>query len=316
MTCREFIHPLTTDCSADASTIIYSVAVSPNGQLVATGGTDGRAKIWRFDGKNLTAEGHVFPGMDFATVAFSPDGTLLAIGWSNGIDIISTTTWTRQRVLVLAADSVYDLGFTPNGQQIISIDRTTVYIHNVTTTAAVHTLAVAELNWYMAVSPVAAPDPVVAIGTQNGLVRVFTHTATGFVPTGPSLVVDSTGMSDTRSVKFSRDGRLLAAGGAAGLLYLWNYPLATAPTAMTVDVGLTTLSDYVNAIAFSPDNRVFAVGGGAYTSLSTWSTGTRDNLAAFLGATDWVDSIVYSPSGSAIIAGEDSCGIVLVCADN
>jgi WD40 repeat protein len=151
--------------------------------------------------------------------------------------------------------------------------------------------------------------------SRDGLVRVFTHPASGFVATGPSLVVDSTGTTHTRSVQFSRDGRLLAAGGSAGLLYLWDYPLASTPTSTTVDVGISSLSDYVNAIAFSPDNRVFAVGGGSYTSLSTWTAAARENTAAYLSASDWLDSVVYAPSGNAIIAGEDSCGTLLVCAD-
>jgi hypothetical protein len=314
--CVEFNHAATTDCTND-DPIVYSVAFSPDGQLVATGGDDHRVKIWRFDGKTLTAEGHVLPGMGgYGMVAFSPDGTMLAVGWSTGIDIWSTSTWIRQRTLVVA-DTVFDLAFTPDGAQIMSIDASgNLYAHNIGTAAALHTLAIPEKTWYLAVSPASSSPAVVAVATQMGTVRVFTHSSTGFVSITPQLLVTST---DTHplSVAFSRDGRYVAAGNGSGQLGLFAYPVVSAnPSSPIIDVGTPTLSDDVNAVAFSPDNLTVAVGGGFLPSISTWPlAGQRANLATTFNPSQDVYSITYSPNGKAIVAGEHNCGLVMVCAD-
>ena len=312
--CREVSHAKTTDCNTDDPTI-FSVAISPDGQLVATGGDDGRVKIWRFDGFNLNPEGHVLPGTGYGIVAWSPDGSLLAAGWQGGIDIYNTSSWTRQ-VMLLVTNTIYDLAFTPDGTQVISIDSDNLYAHNLTTPAALHTQPITELNWFMAVSPASSSPPVVAVGTQTGTVRVFTHTASGFVSAGQPLVADANGFH-TMSVKFSNDGKLLAAGNSSGQLMLWSYPItSTTPTSPVVDVGTPTLSDDVNTIAFSPNGTVMAVGGGFFGSLSTWPIAPpRTNLATTTLVSSDVLSIVFSPDGRAIIGGEYKCGMVVVCAD-
>src|SRR5690348_11122647 len=57
--------------------LVFSVAFSPKGDVLATGSFDNTVKLWDFkSGKEkLTLKGHTAP---VYSVAFSPDGTMIA----------------------------------------------------------------------------------------------------------------------------------------------------------------------------------------------------------------------------------------------
>ncbi len=317
-TCHEFVHSVGTDCSVSANdVIIYMVSVAPNGTLVASGGSDSRAKVWRFDGHTLTPEGHVLSGSGFAVTAFSPDSSILAVGWATGIDLWSVSTWTRLRTLTTTGQ-VYDLAFTPDGQQIMSIDSGTLYAHAIGTPAALHSMLIPESTWALAVSPAATTTPVIAVATQTGTVRAFTHSAAGFASAGPTLVADSGG-NKTLTVKFSPDGKLLAAAANDGLgtIHLWNYPLtSTTPTTPDIDILTPTDSDDVNMIDFHPSGKYLGVGAGFFQSMGVFNVAApRSIVSSYLNPTSDLISVAFSPSGAALLGGEYSCGLILVCAD-
>ena len=68
---------------------VLSVAFSPDGSRIATGGYDGSTKLWDRDGKPITSinsnQGSVY------SVAFSPDGSRIATGGDDG----STKLWDK-----------------------------------------------------------------------------------------------------------------------------------------------------------------------------------------------------------------------------
>ena len=307
--------------SAANDVAVYTVAVSPSGTLVASGGGDGRAKIWRFDGHTLTAEGHVMTmSTGFAVTAFSPDGSMLAIGWGTGIDLYNTSNLAVRLRTLTTSGQVYDSAFTPDSQQILSIDAETLYAHSVTAAAPLHSMPIPEFTWLSAVSPTAINPPVVAVATQAGTVRVFTHSASGFASAGPTLTADTTGAGNkTLTVKFSPDGKLLAASAFddTGTIHIWNYPLTSAtPTQPDIDVLTPTNSDDIAMIDFHPSGKYIGAAGGISPSMSIYNTAAPRAIVSSYTNPSWdLISLSFSPSGAALIGGEDSCGLILVCAD-
>lgn len=96
---------------------ISDIAFSPDGTLLALGGFEHTAQIWRVaDGTLLhTLEGH----SDFvSSISFSPDGTLLATGAiDNTVNIwrVADGSLIRSLNIIAAEDYVYELHFSSDG---------------------------------------------------------------------------------------------------------------------------------------------------------------------------------------------------------
>ena len=95
-----------------------------------TCGNDSRAKVWRFDGTTLTAEGHVIPIDGGGRVAFSPDGRLMAaVSWSargNAVAIYDVPAFTLRQTLIGAVDFTIDVAFSPDDQHVIVLESNNV----------------------------------------------------------------------------------------------------------------------------------------------------------------------------------------------
>ena len=316
---------------------MFGVAFSPtNSQLVVTGGGDGRVKVWTIGAnKALTAEGHVLTGQGVNVVAFSPDGSTLAIARNGKVDLASVSTWTINTAasLVVPGTSTFGVGFSPDGQKIIALGVSsnssgtgttgTLASYAVGTTQPAFTATITNA-YALAVSPVSSGGALpIAVTTNDGNMQVFNLTAAGF--SAPSTVTVTSDASYAETAAFAPQGNLLAAGGDDGYLRFWPVPVASgaASDAYPIDViAGTFFSTQVWGAGFSPDGAYIAVGGGGffdsvgYGSLTIWNAATPRTSASnefdTLQGYDII-SVAYSPSGDLIVAGEGDCGCVVVC---
>ena len=252
-----------------------SVAISPNGQLVATGGDDYRVKIWSFDGHTLTATATVLTEFNGNTVVFSPDGTKLA--YTSGLLNSGTISIRTYAVSGWAAGTTYlddgsknmlvGVGFTPDGQRLVTANAIgnpggDVFVYNVGGSALpAYTAHVTRQPYGLAVSPRAAADGTVgvAVGAYDGIATVFALGSSGFVGTSKDIPASASG-NTTTTLEFSPDGSQLVTGEDYGAVRFFAYPLATTPTPIAPAIKFAG-GDTVNDVAFSPNGMYLAVGG-------------------------------------------------------
>jgi len=326
--CTEIDHGSSGTCSSctlssTADVSVYGVAFSPNGTIMVTGGTDGRIKVWTNTNGTLTAQGMVLSGTGLGAVAFSPDGSSLAIGRIGGVDIVNVSSWTVARTLVTATgDEAYAVGFSADGTTVFTTTAPssgtgvtgTLYAHAVGNTQALASLALTS-PFGMAVAPVNVSGGVpVAVTDGNGVASIYDWSATAkSFGTPVSLTVTSDG-STAEAAAFSPQATVFAAGGDDGNLSLWNYP--TSSSALPdgqISVSTMSFSTDVGAVVFSPIYGYLVVGGGTFGSLTAYTLTDGSQVGVEYDTLYDVIALAYSPTSNVIVGGEYDCGCVVVC---
>ncbi len=98
---------------------VITVAYSADGSLLASGGSDNKAKIWTADGTlKFTLTGH---SDDVSSVKFSPDNAFLITGGYDGkIRIWKTADGSLVRTINAHSTQIKQLDISPNGTMIVS----------------------------------------------------------------------------------------------------------------------------------------------------------------------------------------------------
>jgi hypothetical protein len=102
-----------------------ALAFSPDGKLLATGGTGGEITLWSVE-KGQAIRELAYTGVDTTALAFDPDGDLLATGSAYGeVHLRRTSDGELLKTYEGHENSVTDVAFSPDEQRIISggVDR-------------------------------------------------------------------------------------------------------------------------------------------------------------------------------------------------
>jgi WD40 repeat protein len=285
-----------------------SLAVSPNGSLIATTDTAGRvalreeARGWRTE---IFADYHGFA----VSIAFTPDGRFLAIG---GLDF-GIALWDRERdgneqSECLPQRGVRAMAFSSDGRSLAAMNEasTQIVIWDVaerrermilTTHLPVLSLVFSPDGRYLSAGESGSRTSIYVWELETGRARLVLEGSSGpvssiaFSPDGTMLATTavfercirlwdtSSGRLcrvivghafGTDSVAFSPDGRSLASAGSDGMVRLWN--AATGKQRAVLD----GRANRMNHVAFSPDGRILI------------ATGSGDNHVRFWDLTEMI----------------------------
>jgi WD40 repeat protein len=278
------------------------LALSPDGKNLAVGNDNGALSFWNPDTcqqqgdtldvaklAKLTGTGQTG---EVTSLAYSPDGKQLSIGEADYLLVLDTSSYTpiRDTIPIHTNYRIESIAYSPDGSSVaLGMDDNSIV----------------RLD---AASGKAIGQPLVG---QGGAVR-----SVAFSPDGQTLVsgawdasvavwgLQNQPLSRTLPVKatevaFSPNGKVLASAfGSIAQVSLWD-------TTSWQGVGqpLTGSQGEVDALAFSPDSRILAAGGGdKLVHLWDISQGMPADTPLD-GQGDIINCLAFSPDGKWLAAG-------------
>ncbi|MBD2066410.1 hypothetical protein H6F93_02520 [Leptolyngbya sp. FACHB-671] len=284
-------------CNADLATSVFtqtlsgidSVAFTPDGKQLATGGVDGKISFWQVaDGKQLlTLQGHQ---SWILSVSFSPDGEMLASGGEDfTIRLWNVASGQCLRELEGHRNSVFSISFSPDGQTLASGDEdSTIRLWDVASRQCLKTLeGHTGRVWSISFSP---DGQTLASGSNDATIRLWN------VQNGECFKTLQGQAGGIRSVHFNADGQTVAGGGDDAAIHLWNVESGQCFKVLQGHTGV------IQSISFSPDGRTIA-SGSFDSSIRLWNVEDGQCLKMLHGHSQAIRSVNFSPDGQTLASG-------------
>ncbi len=338
---------LVTSFGTQANRGVYSLAFTPNGKSIASGGNqynpsngvlDGIVEVWNIANASLKMSISTGLNQGVWSVAISPDGNTLADAGNNLNNLPGESQYTGEvqtwnistpieTGLISSAANFFvnAVAFSPDGSTLAScgqsqsnsqgygavIERWTVPGYT-----QISSTNKFSQDQYSAVTFASDGKTLGAVGGKwlsgssgggyiGGILSLWD------VQTGAPKASLPTSATNLYSLSFSPTGGTLACGGQVtdknsntthGVVEIWDL------TTKTVTANLKTFAVYVYAVAYSPDGKILAVGGGnpghrqgvlelwnVQTKALIYSLGTANNIS--------INAVAFAPDGKSIAVG-------------
>jgi serine/threonine-protein kinase len=282
---------------------VNSVAFSPDGNMMVTGGKNGEAFLWSARTGQLITPLRPGAGTKIYSVTFSANGALVAAGASNGrIYLWSAATGQLVDTATDPDGAEIDwVEFSPSGSTLASAGSGYVYLWHVGGDGRSATLSrtladpLGVAIWSLAFSP---DDRTLAAGDYRNIACLWnlsTGAATPLMLAGPGG--EGTDQPVT-AVAFSPDGSTLATGYQDGHVYLWNIASKALKTVISEP-------ETVWGLAWSRTGLLAIADNDGSTYLVNGASGQPAGTLADPGTgSQGVGAVAFSPDGGSLVTGD------------
>lgn len=285
---------------------VRAVAIAPDATSLVSGGDDGTVRFWDVATRRATATRWGRPrSREMAvddplqivhSVAYSPDGLLVASGSYGVIRLWEAENAAEKSMLSVSEGAVTALAFAPQGKTLTAGSEGAIYRWDVESLVPRST-------------PIAVDGRVNALrySADGRLLAAATERA-ALLFRQPAdrqreMPVRLAGhVGEVTGIAIALNGETVVTSGDDGTLRLWN------PESGSVDKiepdSVLRLRRPVVALAYSPDGKQFAAGGA--DSITLWNVGDRVETTTLKNRSGDISQITFSPDGTRLVtAGKD-----------
>lgn len=312
-------------------TEVKSIALSPNGQNIASG-HERSLQVWDLaTGKQKKPNIQMHYQQGIHPLVYSPDGKILAgyNPFSLSIIILWDTNSGMQITVFKGGGKssrsggiVYHTGhlaFSPDGKTIANSSKDNIVrlwdVKSIISDSLIGRIRrtifgnqLHDSKGHKDKVQVVAFSPngrILASGSDDKTICLW-NVRTRKLKTTLNYTDDIGSRAKLNSLEFSPDGKILASGNSAGVIDLWD--------AITTEHKDTLINKNIRGytfLAFSPDSRTLA--SGVANEITLWDMQTQQPKSTFTleGAEGFVQSIKFSPDGRTLATG-NADGTVLI----
>ncbi len=256
------------------------VAISPDGQQLATASNEKQVKVWEIPSRKMLAE---FPhDASINGVVFHPNSSQIATASEDGIARVWDIQSQKHLAKLPHGGAVNGVAFHPDGTQVATASGNNMaQIWDLqaqkVVTSFPHETSVQQVLF----SPDASRIATVSVNRPVQIWAVDRQSILFSLPHAASV----------NAIAFNSDGSQLVSASADGMTRLWDLQTQTILAELSSDGS-------ASSVAFSPDDKTVAI------SSSEGTTGVWDiqsnRLLSDLPHDTWVNQLTFSPDGQQV----------------